>query len=42
MNSIPQQDVAKGSGQIEFFLAIPTALSSEVARNPGPSNPSNF
>jgi hypothetical protein len=36
MNSIPQQEVAKGSGQMEFFLANPTTLSKEVAKNPSP------
>jgi hypothetical protein len=39
MNSIPQQEVANGKGQIEFFRASPTAFSSEVAKNPGPSIP---
>jgi hypothetical protein len=33
INSIPQQEVANGSGQIEFFLARPITLSSEVAKN---------
>jgi hypothetical protein len=40
MNSIPQQEVANGKGQSEFFRASPTARSREVAKNPGPSNPS--
>jgi hypothetical protein len=40
MNSIPQQEVAKGKGQIEFFLAIPTACSRVVTKKPGPSMPS--
>jgi hypothetical protein len=40
INSIPQQDVAKGNGQIEFFLASPTALSKDVANNPGEEYPS--
>jgi hypothetical protein len=40
MNSMPQHDVANGNGQIECFLAIPIALSKEVAKNPGPSTPS--
>src|ERR1700749_2988667 len=39
MNSMPQQDVAKGKGQMEFFRASPTAFSNEVAKNPGPSIP---
>ena len=40
MNSIPQQEVAKGSGQMEFLRARPTTLSIEVAKKPGPSIPS--
>jgi hypothetical protein len=40
MNSIPQQEVAKGNGQIEFFLAKPTTSSSFVAKKPAPSIPS--
>src|SRR6185436_1700890 len=40
MNSIPQQDVANGNGHNEFFLARPTTLLNEVAKKPGPSNPS--
>ena len=36
MNSIPQQDVAKGIGQREFFLAKPTTLLRLVAKNPSP------
>jgi hypothetical protein len=39
MNSIPQQEVANGKGQIEFLRASPTAFSSDVAKNPGPSIP---
>ncbi len=37
---MPQQEVAKGSGQIEFLRAMPTTLSIEVAKKPGPSIPS--
>jgi len=33
INSIPQHDVAKGNGHIEFERANPTALSSVVAKN---------
>jgi hypothetical protein len=40
MNSIPQQEVAKGKGQIEFLRANPTTLSSEVAKKPGAAYPS--
>jgi hypothetical protein len=40
INSIPQQEVAKGKGQIEFFLAKPTTLSSDVAKKPGAEYPS--
>jgi hypothetical protein len=40
MNSIPQQEVANGSGQMEFFLARPTTLSIEVAKKPSPEKPS--
>jgi hypothetical protein len=36
MNSIPQQEVANGRGQIEFFLARPMILVSLVAKNPSP------
>jgi len=36
MNSIPQHEVANGSGQIEFFRANPTTLLSFVAKNPSP------
>src|SRR5690242_13744623 len=42
MNSIPQHDVAKGNGQIEFLRAKPTTLSRLVAKNPVPSIPSGF
>jgi hypothetical protein len=36
MNSIPQQEVANGKGQIEFFLARPITLFKDVAKNPSP------
>jgi hypothetical protein len=36
MNSIPQQEVANGKGQIEFLRASPTTFSKEVAINPSP------
>jgi hypothetical protein len=36
MNSIPQQDVANGSGQIEFFRARPITPFNVVAKNPSP------
>jgi hypothetical protein len=39
MNSIPQQEVAKGNGHSEFALAKPIALSNVVAKNPDPSTP---
>ena len=39
MNSIPQHEVAKGNGQIEFARAKPTACSNLVAKKPGPSRP---
>src|ERR1700739_4797002 len=39
INSIPQQEVAKGSGHNEFERATPMALSNEVAKNPAPSTP---
>jgi hypothetical protein len=39
MNSIPQQEVAKGSGHKEWDLASPTTLSIDVAKNPDPSIP---
>jgi len=32
MNSMPQQDVAKGNGHNELALAKPTTLSNEVAK----------
>src|SRR5258708_2182490 len=42
MNSMPQQEVANGSGQIEFFRARPTTFSRLVAKNPAPSSPSGL
>jgi hypothetical protein len=36
MNSIPQHDVANGSGQMEFLRASPTTLSREVVKKPSP------
>jgi hypothetical protein len=39
MNSIPQQEVAKGSGHNELALAKPITLSNEVAKKPDPSIP---
>jgi hypothetical protein len=42
MNSIPQQEVAKGSGQRELARAKPTALSRLVAKKPWPSRPSGL
>src|SRR6188768_4207453 len=42
MNSIPQQDVANGNGQMEFFRASPTTFSRLVAKKPVPSIPSGF
>jgi len=39
INSIPQQEVAKGNGHREFARASPTALSSVVAKNPDPVTP---
>jgi hypothetical protein len=39
INSIPQQEVAKGKGQSEFARARPTALSKVVAKNPEPVTP---
>jgi hypothetical protein len=39
INSIPQQEVAKGNGQRELALAIPITLSKEVAKKPAPSTP---
>jgi hypothetical protein len=40
MNSIPQQEVANGKGQMEFLRASPTTLLSEVAKKPSPMCPS--
>src|SRR6185369_3982124 len=42
MNSIPQQDVANGSGHMEFLRARPTTLSRLVAKKPAPSTPGGF
>jgi|SRR6516165_4319354 hypothetical protein len=39
MNSIPQQDVANGRGQSEFFRANPTTLFNVVAKKPSPEWP---
>src|SRR5687767_9457229 len=39
MNSIPQQEVANGRGQIEFLRARPTTLSKLVAKKPSPPCP---
>jgi hypothetical protein len=37
MNSIPQQEVAKGNGQSELARAIPTTSFRVVAKNPSPT-----
>src|SRR3989337_645888 len=42
INSIPQQEVAKGKGQMEFFLAKPITLFKEVAKKPSPWCPSGI
>jgi hypothetical protein len=39
INSIPQQDVANGNGQIELALANPMASSTLVEKKPCPSSP---
>jgi hypothetical protein len=39
MNSMPQQEVAKGSGQIEFLRANPTTSLNFVVKNPSPEYP---
>ena len=39
INSIPQHEVANGSGHKEYERAKPIALSSEVAKKPAPSTP---
>ena len=39
INSIPQQEVANGSGHNECERARPITLSNEVAKNPDPSIP---
>src|SRR5690606_241946 len=38
--SIPQHEVAKGSGQSEWLLAKPITLLNLVAKKPSPSKPS--
>jgi hypothetical protein len=40
INSIPQQEVAKGKGQSELALARPTTSFSFVAKKPSPTTPS--
>jgi hypothetical protein len=40
MNSIPQQEVAKGNGQSELARANPTTSFSDVAKKPSPETPS--
>jgi hypothetical protein len=42
MNSIPQHEVAKGSGHNEFIRANPIALSNRVAKKPLPERPSGM
>src|SRR5690242_7289570 len=42
MNSIPQHEVAKGRGQMEFFLASPITLFNDVAKKPSPWWPSGI
>jgi hypothetical protein len=39
INSIPQQEVAKGNGHKECDRAKPTTFSMEVAKKPEPSTP---
>jgi hypothetical protein len=39
INSIPQHDVANGSGHSELARAKPTTLSKDVAKKPDPSMP---
>jgi hypothetical protein len=39
MNSMPQQDVANGNGQIELARANPITVSRLVAKKPCPSTP---
>ena len=36
---MPQQEVAKGKGQIELLRAKPTASASLVAKKPSPLKP---
>jgi hypothetical protein len=40
INSIPQQEVAKGKGQSELARAKPTTSFSVVAKKPSPTTPS--
>jgi hypothetical protein len=40
MNSIPQQEVAKGKGQSELARANPTTSFNFVAKYPSPVTPS--
>jgi hypothetical protein len=40
INSIPQQEVAKGKGQSELARAKPTTSLSFVAKKPSPTTPS--
>jgi hypothetical protein len=42
MNSIPQQEVAKGKGHMEFFLANPTTSLNFEAKKPSPWCPSGI
>src|SRR5690606_26363598 len=42
MNSMPQQEVANGKGQMEFLRASPTTFSRLVAKKPAPSIPGGF
>ena len=39
MNSIPQQAVANGKGQSEFFRAQPTSVSRRVTKKSAPDAP---
>jgi hypothetical protein len=40
INSMPQQEVAKGNGQSELALAKPTTSFNLVAKKPSPTTPS--
>jgi hypothetical protein len=42
MNSIPQQEVAKGKGQMEFLRANPTTSLNLEAKKPSPWYPSGI